>query len=63
MYAISSGGTPESFKIGVAKDIPLRIKSLQSGSASTLELRWSSRGGFPLERYLHEQFNARRTHG
>ncbi|MFC8419473.1 GIY-YIG nuclease family protein [Streptomyces sp. NPDC057236] len=63
VYAISTDGTPGSVKIGVAKDIAMRIKSLQSGSATKLELLWSARGGFPLERYLHEQFNARRTHG
>ncbi|ALV30668.1 GIY-YIG nuclease family protein [Streptomyces sp. CdTB01] len=63
VYAVSTDNMPDSIKIGVAKDIARRIKSLQSGSATTLELRWSARGGFPLERYLHEQFDARRTHG
>ncbi|WP_309243795.1 GIY-YIG nuclease family protein [Streptomyces sp. CAI-85] len=63
VYAVSTDALPDSIKIGVAKDIAQRIKSLQSGSATTLELRWSARGGFPLERYLHEQFDARRTHG
>ncbi|MEU9546683.1 GIY-YIG nuclease family protein [Streptomyces mirabilis] len=63
VYAISTDDTPYSIKIGVAKDIAQRMKSLQIGSATTLELRWSARGGFPLERYLHEQFDARRTHG
>ncbi|KOT43720.1 helicase A859L [Streptomyces rimosus subsp. rimosus] len=63
VYAVSPDGAPDSIKIGVAKDIAQRIKSLQSGSATTLELRWSARGGYPLERYLHEQFNVRRTHG
>jgi hypothetical protein len=63
VYAVSTDDMPDSIKIGVAKDIARRIKSLQSGSATTLELRWSARGGFPLERYLHEQFDARRTHG
>ncbi|MEH0580042.1 GIY-YIG nuclease family protein [Streptomyces sp. B21-108] len=63
VYAVSTDAIPDSIKIGVAKDIAQRIKSLQSGSATTLELRWSARGGFPLERYLHEQFDARRTHG
>ncbi|MFD7488693.1 GIY-YIG nuclease family protein [Streptomyces mirabilis] len=63
VYAVSTDAIPDSIKIGVAKDIARRIKSLQSGSATTLELRWSARGGFPLERYLHEQFDTRRTHG
>ena len=63
VYAISTDDTPHSIKIGVAKDIAKRMKSLQIGSATTLKLRWSARGGFALERYPHEQFNARRTHG
>jgi hypothetical protein len=63
VYAISADATPGSIKIGVAKDITQRMKSLQIGSATTLELRWSARGGFPLERHLHERFDPRRTHG
>ncbi|MFC9529057.1 GIY-YIG nuclease family protein [Streptomyces sp. NPDC056975] len=63
VYAISTDDTPDSIKIGVAQDIGQRMKSLQTGSATALELRWRARGGFPLERYLHEQFDARRTHG
>ncbi|MET7639861.1 GIY-YIG nuclease family protein [Streptomyces sp. NPDC005438] len=49
--------------MGVAKYIAQRIKSLQSGTATTLKLHWSARAGSPLERYLPEQFDARRTHG
>jgi hypothetical protein len=63
VYAVSTDDIPDAIKIGVSRDIARRIKSLQAGSATTLELRWSARGGFPLERYLHEQFDARRTHG
>ncbi|MGW6308759.1 GIY-YIG nuclease family protein [Streptomyces niveus] len=63
VYAISTDDTPDAVKIGVAKDIAQRVKSLQAGSATSLVLRWSARGGFPLERYLHEQFDVRRTHG
>ncbi|RZU37610.1 T5orf172 domain-containing protein [Streptomyces sp. BK022] len=63
VYAISTDETPDSIKIGVAKDIAQRMKSLQMGSATALKLRWSSRGGFPLERYLHERFDDMRTHG
>ncbi|GHE56224.1 hypothetical protein GCM10018785_26890 [Streptomyces longispororuber] len=62
VYAISTDSIPNSIKIGVAKDIAQRMKSLQIGSATTLKLRWSARGGFPLERYLHEHFNSVRTH-
>lgn len=63
VYAISTDDTPGSIKIGVATDIAQRVKSLQGGSAATLKLRWSARGGFPLERHLHEKFDVKRTHG
>lgn len=63
VYAVSTDGIPGSIKIGVTGDIAQRIKSLQSGSATKLELLWSAHGGFPLERYLHQHFNGRRTHG
>jgi hypothetical protein len=63
VYAISTDDTPHSIKIGVTKEIAQRMKSLQIGSATTLKLRWSARGGYPLERYLHDHFDARRTHG
>ncbi|MEV2189779.1 GIY-YIG nuclease family protein [Streptomyces phaeochromogenes] len=63
VYAISTDGTPHLIKIGSAKEISSRMKSLQIGSATTLKLRWSARGGYPLERYLHDHFEDRRTHG
>ncbi|MCL6298707.1 GIY-YIG nuclease family protein [Streptomyces kronopolitis] len=62
VYAISTDENPDSIKIGVAKDIAQRVKSLQVGSATRLELRWSARGGYPLERYLHNQFEEVCTH-
>ncbi|MFF3930398.1 hypothetical protein [Streptomyces hirsutus] len=39
------------------------MKSLQTGSASLLVLRWSARGGFLLERHLHDRFTQRRING
>ncbi|WP_141666017.1 GIY-YIG nuclease family protein [Streptomyces hirsutus] len=39
------------------------MKSLQMGSASLLALRWSTRGGFLLERHLHDRFTQRRING
>lgn len=62
VYAISTDENPDFIKIGVATDIAKRVKSLQLGSATTLELRWSVRGGYPLERHLHAQFDENRTH-
>jgi hypothetical protein len=62
VYAISTDENPDLIKIGVAKDIAQRVRSLQVGSATMLELRWSSRGGYPLERYLHDHFQEGRTH-
>ncbi|GAB7032116.1 hypothetical protein JCM4914_35770 [Streptomyces platensis subsp. malvinus] len=62
VYAISTDENPELIKIGVAKDIAQRMKSLQVGSATRLELRWSARGGYPLERHLHDRFQEERSH-
>lgn len=63
VYAVSSENDPKAIKIGVAGDIPKRIRSLQIGSASPIALRWSARGGYPLERHLHETFGKRRISG
>ncbi|REK87574.1 helicase [Streptomyces inhibens] len=63
VYAISTDDNPDAIKIGVAKDIAQRVKSLQVGSANRLELRWSARGGYPLERHLHNHFEKVCTHG
>lgn len=63
VYAVSSEADPKAIKIGVAQDIPKRLRSLQMGSASPIVLRWSARGGYPLERHLHETFDKRRISG
>ncbi|MFB6445943.1 GIY-YIG nuclease family protein, partial [Bacillus velezensis] len=63
VYAVSSEADPKAIKIGVAQDISKRLRALQMGSASPIELRWSARGGFPLERHLHASFNKKRISG
>ncbi|CDR18128.1 GIY-YIG nuclease family protein [Streptomyces iranensis] len=63
VYVVSSKDSPKAVKIGVATEVESRIKSLQRGSASPLVLRWSARGGFPLERHLHDRFGQRRISG
>jgi uncharacterized protein (UPF0212 family) len=62
-YAVSSEADPKAIKIGVATDTDRRLKSLQVGSASPILLRWSSAGGFALERHLHDTFGDRRISG
>lgn len=63
VYAVSSEADPKAIKIGVAQDIGKRLRSLQIGSASPIVLRWSTRGGYPLERHLHETFDKKRISG
>ncbi|NEC17947.1 GIY-YIG nuclease family protein [Streptomyces parvus] len=63
VYAVSSEADPKAIKIGVAGDIEQRMRSLQIGSASRIVLRWSERGGYPLERHLHAAFDNIRISG
>lgn len=63
VYAVSSEADPKAIKIGVAQNIEKRLRTLQMGSASPIVLRWSTRGGFPLERHLHETFDKKRIGG
>jgi hypothetical protein len=63
VYAVSSESDPKAIKIGVAGDISKRLRALQIGSASPIALRWSTPGGYPLERHLHETFDKRRISG
>ncbi|MCI3279127.1 GIY-YIG nuclease family protein [Streptomyces cylindrosporus] len=63
VYAVSSETDPRAIKIGVATDIPRRLRSLQVGCPSPILLRWSERGGYPLERHLHNTFADRRISG
>lgn len=63
VYAVSSENEPKIIKIGVASNVKNRIKSIQTGSASLISVRWSTRGGRPLEDYLHEKFRRRRLTG
>ncbi|MGW0608710.1 GIY-YIG nuclease family protein [Streptomyces sp. NPDC002640] len=61
VYAISAEDKPEVLKIGVATSIEKRMKGLQIGTPTPLVLRWSSRGGYTLERHLHEVFRERQV--
>lgn len=63
VYAVSSEADPKAIKIGVAQDIAKRLRNLQVGSPSPIVLRWSTRGGYPLERHLHETFGKKRISG
>lgn len=63
VYAVSSENEPKIMKIGVAGNVKNRIKGIQTGSASLILLRWSTRGGRPLEDHLHEKFRRRRLTG
>ncbi|MFF3459686.1 GIY-YIG nuclease family protein [Streptomyces sp. NPDC002730] len=63
VYVVSSEDNPKTLKIGVATEVESRMKSLQTGSASPLVLRWSAHGGFLLERHLHDGFDQRRING
>lgn len=63
VYAMSSEDEPKVIKIGVASNVKSRLKGIQTGSASPIALRWSTRGGKPLEDHLHERFRKRRLTG
>ncbi|EMF56409.1 MULTISPECIES: GIY-YIG nuclease family protein [Streptomyces] len=63
VYAVSSQVDPKAVKIGVSKDVPVRRKTLQSGSGSPLVVRWTSCGGGWLEERLHERFAVRALGG
>lgn len=63
VYVVSSEDNPKVVKIGVAGNIERRIKNLQVGAPTQIILRWSARGGLPLESHLHETFRRRRMSG
>lgn len=63
VYVVSSEAEPKIVKIGVASNVERRIKSLQTGAATRIVLRWSVRGGLPLESHLHEKFRRLRLNG
>ena len=56
-------GANGKIKIGIAQDIVKRMRELQIGSASKLELMAISRGGIKYEKELHEQFSRAHIHG
>lgn len=63
VYVVSSEDNPKVVKIGVARNVGNRIRNLQVGAPTRIVLRWSARGGLPLESYLHEKFSRRRMSG
>ncbi|MEU8794997.1 GIY-YIG nuclease family protein [Streptomyces sp. NPDC048643] len=63
VYVVSSEAEAKIVKIGVSKDVPGRLKSLQSGSGSPLIVRWTSTGGGLLETRLHDRFARRALSG
>lgn len=63
VYVVSSEDNPKVVKIGVASNIERRIKNLQVSAPTRIILRWSARGGLPLESHLHEKFRRRRMSG
>ena len=63
VYAVSSEADPRAIKIGVATNISTRLRSLQVGCPSPIMLRWNERGGYALERHLHETFAGQRISG
>lgn len=50
-------------KIGISIDPRKRLSSLRTGSPTGMDLLWTSPGGRPLERYLHDRFSAHRIRG
>ena len=50
-------------KIGVAKDVASRLRTLQTGSGVALELLATVPGSYALERHYHDRFAVDRRHG
>lgn len=50
-------------KIGTSRDVPRRLRALQTSSPHALEVLWQGRGGPALEAHLHERFATRRVRG
>ncbi|MGW2680908.1 GIY-YIG nuclease family protein [Streptomyces sp. NPDC001436] len=73
VYAVSSEQEPKIIKIGVARDLTARLRSLQTASASPLRVRWTTQGrggalesqdyGKDLEEGIHRVFKDRRLTG
>lgn len=61
VYFVQSGG--REIKIGLAADVPARIRSLQTAHPTKLNLLTVTTGGQEAERAYHKQFAAHRLHG
>ncbi|NUT51429.1 MAG: GIY-YIG nuclease family protein [Saccharothrix sp.] len=62
VYAIRQVGT-KRVKIGYTRDLPRRLKALQTSNPYKLELLWQTPGDMRLEENLHKNFAKRRIQG
>jgi len=60
VYFLKSG---KRIKIGVAKDVSVRLRQLNAHAPGRLKLIGSVSGSFPLERRLHNELAAYRSKG
>lgn len=50
-------------KIGMSRNLEMRLASLQTSAPGRLSVLWTTPGGRELEKRLHQQFAPYRTHG
>ncbi|MFJ9777107.1 GIY-YIG nuclease family protein [Kitasatospora sp. NPDC101157] len=62
VYVLGSAGLP-LVKIGTARNPERRVRELQIGAPTKLELLWQTPGDRGLEARLHACFQAERSHG
>ena len=62
VYILHAEGT-DRYKIGHAKNLTKRIRSLQTGCPFPLVVRKEISGGEEFERFLHEAFSKYRVNG
>lgn len=64
VYLYVIGASNDSrLKIGISKNVPNRLKALQSNSPAPLEVHWTARANYEIEQQLHEKFHKYRSHG
>lgn len=62
VYVLGIGGLP-MVKIGMSKNVEVRLSSLQTSAPGRLSVLWTTPGGRELEKRLHQRFDRYRTHG
>ncbi|MFJ2202390.1 GIY-YIG nuclease family protein [Streptomyces violaceusniger] len=62
VYLIGVPGSTTA-KIGLARNVPQRLRQIQRMCPVRLEVLWTTPGGRALERALHDHFEAKRSHG